>query len=97
MRVLMTGGYGCIGSWVAKGLVEAGREVWVYDLKEDHRRLALLLPPEALRKVHFIPGDVAEPDAVRAAVERMERGGSNAGSRARRRSEAYSMISAGVR
>jgi nucleoside-diphosphate-sugar epimerase len=71
MRVLMTGGYGCIGSWVAKGLVEAGREVWVYDLKEDHRRLALLLPEELVRKVHFIPGDVAEPDAVRAAVERV--------------------------
>jgi nucleoside-diphosphate-sugar epimerase len=68
----MTGGYGCIGAWVAKQLVEAGREVWVYDLKEDPRRLALLLPPEGLRKVHFIPGDVAEPDAVRAAVERVE-------------------------
>ena len=31
----MTGGYGCIGSWVAKQLVEAGQEVWIYDLKED--------------------------------------------------------------
>ena len=29
VRVLMTGGYGCIGSWVAKQLVEAGQEVWI--------------------------------------------------------------------
>ena len=43
MRVLMTGGYGCIGSWVAKQLVDAGQEVWIYDLKEDTHRLDLIL------------------------------------------------------
>ncbi len=36
MRVLMTGGYGCIGSWVAKQLADAGQEVWIYDLKRRH-------------------------------------------------------------
>ena len=46
MRVLMTGGYGCIGSWVAKQLVEEGQEVWIYDLKEDTHRLDLLLDAE---------------------------------------------------
>ena len=43
MRVLMTGGYGCIGSWVAKELVEQGEEVWIYDLKEDTHRIDMLL------------------------------------------------------
>jgi nucleoside-diphosphate-sugar epimerase len=67
----MTGGYGCIGSWVAKQLVEDGQDVWIYDLQEDRHRLALLLDPETMGRVHYVPGDVAEPDAVRGAVERI--------------------------
>jgi nucleoside-diphosphate-sugar epimerase len=72
MRVLMTGGYGCIGSWVAKRLIDAGREVWVYDLKEDTHRLELILEPEQQSNVHFIAGDVADHEAVRTAAERIE-------------------------
>ncbi len=67
----MTGGYGCIGSWVAAQLVESGREVWVFDLKEDTHRLDLLLDPEGRGRVHFVQGDVSEPGQVRAAVERV--------------------------
>ena len=55
-RVFMTGGYGCIGSWVAKQLVEAGREVWIYDLKEDTHRLDLILEPEQRAPIHFVAG-----------------------------------------
>jgi nucleoside-diphosphate-sugar epimerase len=64
----MTGGYGCIGSWVAKQLVESGKEVWIYDLKEDTHRLDLLLNADQMRQVHFVPGDVSDPELVRAAV-----------------------------
>ena len=60
MRVLMTGGYGCIGSWVAKHWSRRGREVWIYDLKEDTHRLELLIDPRAARQVHHLPGDVAD-------------------------------------
>jgi nucleoside-diphosphate-sugar epimerase len=67
----MTGGYGCIGSWVAKQLVEAGREIWIFDLKEDTHRLDLVLDPDESSRVHFIAGDVSDPDAVRAAVEKV--------------------------
>lgn len=70
MRVLMTGGYGCIGSWVAKQLVDGGQDVWIYDLKEDTHRLDLLLEPEQKERVHFVPGDVSDPLAVRESVER---------------------------
>jgi nucleoside-diphosphate-sugar epimerase len=70
-RVFMTGGYGCIGSWVAKHLVDAGREVWIYDLREDTHRLDLIVEPEQRCLIHFLPGDVADPDAVRSAVERI--------------------------
>jgi nucleoside-diphosphate-sugar epimerase len=69
-RVFMTGGFGCIGSWIARRLVDAGSEVWIYDLKEDRHRLELILEPEQMGQVHFIPGDVADPDAVLSAVER---------------------------
>ncbi|MGE3819462.1 MAG: NAD-dependent epimerase/dehydratase family protein [Isosphaeraceae bacterium] len=71
MRVLMTGGYGCIGSWVAKQLVESGEEVWILDLKRDTHRLDLLLDAERADRVRFVEGDVSDPLAVRAAVEEL--------------------------
>jgi nucleoside-diphosphate-sugar epimerase len=69
VRVLMTGGYGCIGSWVAKQLVDKGGEVWIFDLKEDRHRIELLLDDEGLSRVHFVEGDVADASSVLAAVE----------------------------
>jgi nucleoside-diphosphate-sugar epimerase len=67
MRVLLTGGYGCIGAWVAKLLLDRGDWVWVYDLKEDLHRLRLVMPDEDVRRVKFIQGDVTElPNLCRA-------------------------------
>src|SRR5437868_10039026 len=60
MRVLLTGGYGCIGSWIARNLLQRGDRVWIYDLKEDPRRLRLILPEEQVRKIAFVPGDVTD-------------------------------------
>ena len=64
MRVLMTGGYGCIGSWVAKQLADAGQEVWIYDLKEDTHRLDLILEPDQRSSIHFVAGDVSDVEAA---------------------------------
>jgi nucleoside-diphosphate-sugar epimerase len=72
VRVLMTGGYGCIGSWVAKQLVERGEEVWIYDLQEDTHRIDLLLAAEQRGRVHFLPGDVSDPLTLLEAVARVE-------------------------
>ncbi|AMV37165.1 NAD-dependent epimerase/dehydratase family protein [Planctomyces sp. SH-PL62] len=69
MKVLMTGGYGCIGSWVVKRLVEAGHEVSIFDLVEDSHRLDLILDASAKAGVRFLAGDVADRGAVRKAVE----------------------------
>jgi len=71
VRVLMTGGYGCIGTWVARQLCEAGQEVWIYDLKEDTHRLDLVLDPEQKSAIHFLQGDVSDADALRLAVDQM--------------------------
>jgi nucleoside-diphosphate-sugar epimerase len=72
LRVLMTGGYGCIGAWVARQLLDQGEDVWIYDLKEDTHRLDLLTEPEERARVHFLPGDVSDASAFRAAVESIE-------------------------
>ncbi|MEW4569619.1 NAD(P)-dependent oxidoreductase [Tautonia sp. JC769] len=72
MRVLMTGGYGCIGSWVTLQLIEGGHEVAILDLKRDTHRLELLLEPDHLERVRFIAGDVTDPDLVREAAEQFE-------------------------
>src|SRR2546421_22462 len=58
MRVLLTGGYGCIGSWIVRNLLERGDQAWVYDLREDPSRLRLLLPEDQVRRVGFVRGDV---------------------------------------
>lgn len=64
----MTGGFGCIGSWVAKQLAEAGDEVWIFDLREDPHRLDMIIRPGLREQIHFVPGDVAEPESVHAAA-----------------------------
>ncbi|MFL5243429.1 MAG: NAD-dependent epimerase/dehydratase family protein [Gemmataceae bacterium] len=68
MRVLLTGGYGCIGSWIVRNLLERGDAAWIYDLKEDPRRLRLLLPEQQVSQVHFIEGDVTDLTCLRTAI-----------------------------
>jgi nucleoside-diphosphate-sugar epimerase len=68
MRVLITGGYGFIGAWIIRNLLARGDRVWVFDLKEDPRRLSQILPDSEVRKVEFIQGDVTDLVALRAAI-----------------------------
>jgi nucleoside-diphosphate-sugar epimerase len=68
MRVLITGGYGFIGAWIARNLLARGDSVWVYDLREDPRRLRLILPEEQVRRVSFVPGDVTDLKALSVAI-----------------------------
>lgn len=68
MRVLVTGGYGFIGAWIARNLLADGHAVFCYDLKEDPRRLRLILPEEQVRQVVFVPGDVTDLTALRQAI-----------------------------
>src|SRR5437588_4873536 len=69
MRVLLTGGYGCIGSWIVRNLLERGDEAWIYDLKEDPRRLRLILPEGKVRQIGFIQGDVTDLAGLRQAIQ----------------------------
>jgi nucleoside-diphosphate-sugar epimerase len=69
MRVLLTGGYGCIGSWIARTLLTGGHDVWMYDLKEDVHRLRLLLDPEQIHQIGFLAGDVTDLPRLRSCLE----------------------------
>jgi nucleoside-diphosphate-sugar epimerase len=68
VRVFITGGYGCIGSWIVRNLLERGDEVWIYDLQEDTHRLRLLLTDEQIQRVNFIAGDVTDLACLCAAI-----------------------------
>jgi nucleoside-diphosphate-sugar epimerase len=68
MRVLLTGGYGFIGAWIIRNLLERGDAVWVYDLKEDPRRLRLILPEDQARRATFVRGDVTDLAGLRKAI-----------------------------
>ena len=68
MRVLITGGYGFFGAWILRRLLARGDDVFVYDLAENPRRLDLVLSPEQLAKVKYLPGDVTDAARLAAAV-----------------------------
>ena len=68
MRVLLTGGYGCIGSWIVKDLLARGDAVWIYDLKQDLRRIRLIVDEDALQRVNYIQGDVTDLNALRQTI-----------------------------
>jgi nucleoside-diphosphate-sugar epimerase len=64
----LTGGYGCIGSWILRNLLERGDQAWVYDLKEDTRRLRQVVTDEQLRRIHFVQGDVSDLAKIRETL-----------------------------
>lgn len=72
MRVLLTGGYGCIGSWIVRTLLPDGHSLWIYDLKQDPHRLRLLLSDEQIAKVGFLEGDVTDLAALRTVIDKYE-------------------------
>jgi nucleoside-diphosphate-sugar epimerase len=68
-RILVTGGSGFIGSALVKRLVREGHEVHVFDdnSRGRPRRLA-----EVEKDIRFIAGDIRDPDAVAAAIAKVE-------------------------
>src|SRR5262245_51454179 len=70
MSTFLTGGYGCIGCWIAKNLVERGEAVWVYDLKQDLRRMRQVMDVALVEQVRFVQGDVTDLAGLRSAMEK---------------------------
>ena len=63
-RFLVTGGTGCIGSWVVRALVREGVPVTVLASSGRVDRLRLILSPAELAAVSVIRGDVTDVDAL---------------------------------
>src|SRR5262249_2207287 len=53
---------------IVRNLLQRGDEAWIYDLKEDPKRLQLILPSEQVRKVRFVQGDVTDLGRLREAL-----------------------------
>ena len=58
MTYLVTGGFGCIGSYVIRDLLEAGEQVVVYDLKYDLTIPNIVLNEDQINQIIFVGGDI---------------------------------------
>ncbi len=67
-RVLVTGGTGCIGSWVVRNLVREDVPVLVLSVDRQFDRLKLVLTDAEFERISFLITDIAEIDAVEAAA-----------------------------
>ena len=65
---LITGAYGCLGSWAVKQLVDSGTPVATYDLPGDPHRLKTLLSEDELARVHPIDGDITDLASFEQAI-----------------------------
>ncbi|RKP53318.1 NAD-dependent epimerase/dehydratase family protein [Pararobbsia silviterrae] len=71
MRVLVTGGSGFLGTWVAKRLLERGMDVRAFDVRNDDRLMRAVVPAHADR-VDWRTGDIADTATVRDAMRGCE-------------------------
>jgi nucleoside-diphosphate-sugar epimerase len=71
-RYLVTGAYGCIGSWAVRLLLDEGCGVTTYDLGGSDHRLRLLLDDAELAGLDQVRGDVT--DLPRLTSTMQERG-----------------------
>src|SRR6185312_13699153 len=66
---LVTGAYGCIGSWAVRLLLDEGCGVTTYDLGGSDHRLRLLLDDDELAALDRVAGDVTDLDQLRGTIE----------------------------
>lgn len=70
MRILITGGAGFIGSALVRHLIaDSDHQVLVYDKLTYAGVLASLEPVSGSNRYQFVQGDIADAEAVRAAIE----------------------------
>ncbi len=67
---LVTGAYGCIGSWVVRQLVLEGAAVTAFDIAADGHRWKLVMSPEERAEVQRVTGDVSDLDDLEQALDR---------------------------
>ncbi len=60
MKYLITGGFGCIGSYVIRDLLKQSAEIVVYDLAYDLTIPKMVLTDQQLSQSSFVPGDITD-------------------------------------
>jgi UDP-glucuronate 4-epimerase len=71
-RWLVTGALGCVGAWTIKTLIDDGEEVVGFDLGDDARRLALIMPAGQQARVTLARGDITDLAAVERVLDEHE-------------------------
>jgi UDP-glucose 4-epimerase len=70
MRVLVTGGYGFIGAWTTRKLLEAGHSVRIFEHHDDRRFYNQILEDRADDDaITHLRGDIVQSEDVASAVE----------------------------
>ena len=67
-RFLVTGAFGCLGSWAVKQLVGEGVPVFTYDLPGSRHRLDLIMNADELANVTMVAGDITDFDLFERTV-----------------------------
>lgn len=67
-RAMVTGGFGLLGSWLTKALLERGDEVVVFDRNVERERVSALRLEGTDARVSLVGGDVADRGAVDRAI-----------------------------
>jgi UDP-glucuronate 4-epimerase len=64
MTTLVTGAFGCIGSWVIRGLLADGERPVAFDLGDDPWRLRMIAGEDVAERVIFVRGDIGDREAI---------------------------------
>ena len=67
--VMVTGAGGCIAAWVMRQLDELGATVVGFDLSDSTHRARLAMSEDALARVAWETGDIADADRLRRVAE----------------------------
>jgi UDP-glucuronate 4-epimerase len=69
-HVLVTGGTGCIGSWVVRNLLQDGVPVVVVTAGRNFRNLKLILTDSEFDRITFVTADITDIEALESASRR---------------------------
>ncbi len=64
MSTLVTGAFGCIGSWVVRRMLADGERPVVFDLGDDPWRMRMIVGPDVAARCTIVRGDIADREQV---------------------------------